>query len=238
MEALSVLSLMTGDAVSTQHLPKDIARTVREAYGQEVESLIPKQWAEHYDKACIDRAAKCKEKQTRAMTYRIQSIAACNHNKRTMVNWFSPRIDETDDDKGQRAVRDTQETVEVMALCEQDGAVSLLPWIGDKRHSVECGAQFPVGEAPRDAVARLASQCSVRLPLALCRPHELEALIRELEDGCADVAMPWQDSTWLAGKLALLFREDENGEWITHLHGFRLAYSREYGLQYAKEVDN
>lgn len=52
------------------------------------------------------------------------------NQNRSLVNWFSPQVDENDEDKGQRAVRDTQDTVEVMLLHKCDDEVHLMPWVG------------------------------------------------------------------------------------------------------------
>lgn len=144
--------------------------------------------------------------------------------------WFSPQVDENDEDKGQRAVRDTQDTVEVMLLHKCDDEVHLMPWVGDERVGVANGAVIPTNVIPDDAVAKIAAQCSVRLPMGLCLPDKIDSLIAALEDGCASEAACWQESPWLAGKLALFLHEEENGFVSSELCGHVVAYSREAGL--------
>lgn len=154
------------------------------------------------------------------------------------MDWFSPKVDENDEDKGQRAVRDTQDTVEVLLLRKCDDEVRLLPWAGDERAGVENGAAIPTDVVPDDAVAKVAAQCSVRLPMGLCLPGKIDALITALEDGCASDAACWQESPWLAGKLSLFLREGMNGFVSCELCGYEITYSRDMGLTYRKKEDN
>ena len=237
MEALSVLGLKEADAFCVQRLPQDIAHTVRKAYGDDRRELIPSTWVSRYDDACVKRDVKGTEKKRKAGTYLLQSVKSMNQN-RSLVDWFSPQVDESDEDKGQRAVRDTQDTVEVMLLREDDGEVCLLPWVGNRRTGVEKGAVVPTAVTPDDAVAKVAAQCSVRLPMGLCMPDKIDALIAALEDGCADEAACWQESPWLAGKLALFLHEGENGFVSSELCGNVIAYSRGAGLTYRRKEDN
>lgn len=83
-----------------------------------------------------------------------------------------------------------------------------------------------------DDVAKVAAQCSVRLPVALCAYGRIDSLIAALEEGCGTEAAYWQESPWLAGKLALFLHEDAE----KHLSSDELCgYGREsadcYGCQ-------
>ena len=136
-------------------------------------------------------------------------------------------------------VRDTQDTVEVMLLCKHDGEACLLPWVGDKRNGIERGAVIPADTVPCDDVAKVAAQCSVRLPVALCAYGRIDSLIAALEEGCGTEAAYWQESPWLAGKLALFLHEDAEKHLSSdELCGYVISYSRDGGLTYAKKEDN
>lgn len=237
MEALAVLNLRDAVASCDQRLPQDIAHTVRSAYGDDRRTLIPSAWLARYDDACAKRDAKRAKKKKKAGTYLLQLVKSMNQN-RLLVDWFSTQVDENDEDKGQRAVRDTQETVEVMLLHECDGEIRLMPWVGNERAGVENGAVIPTTVMPDDAVAKVAAQCAVRLPMGLCLPDKIDALIAALEDGCASEAACWQESPWLAGKLALFLHEKTNGFVSSELCGNAIAYSRETGLTYHRKEDN
>ena len=210
MESLAVLDLTAAGASCAQQLPQDIARTVRSAYGNDPHGFLPHMWLPQYDDACEKRDLKRVQKQQKAGTYLLQSVGSMNQ-RRSLVNWFLPQVDEVNEDEGQRAVRDTQDTVEVLLLRKCDDGIHLLPWVGDEHADVEKGSIVPTTVIPDDTVAKIAVQCAVRLPMGLCMPDRVDALIASLEEACADDVACWQDSPWLAGKLALFLHGDADG---------------------------
>lgn len=238
LEALAALGLDGEGSESRVTLPADIARLVRKAYGPDAGSdlPIPPAWDEHYTEACAKRSQVAERKRTRAHACLLQSEEYMCKNRSTLTGWYSSRkmLVESgsvrDDDRGPRAVRDTQETVEVMALRLRHGKVYLLPWIGDVRHGVRPGAVVPTDGIPPARVAKAAVQSTLRLPLAVCPPNKIDDLIDELERMDEPYAGWWQESPWLEGQLALLLEEDEDGRLSADVLGWRLAYSRELGL--------
>lgn len=236
MEALAVLNLIDERGRRSLNLPRDIADSVRTAYGVDMRSYIPDNWKTAYDKAVSARTDRTQEKRRRAHNYLMQSSNYMNSNDLSLVDWFVPKVDETDEDKGQRAVRDTQETVEVMLLCKADDGVHLLPWVGDEHHGVECGARLSTAVIPDERVAKVAAQCSVRLPLAMCSLDKIDGLIDALEQECANEALLWQQTTWLAGRLALFLHTDSEGALTSvAINGFTVTYFRQEGLVAKRE---
>lgn len=237
MESLAVLDLTAAGASCAQQLPQDIARTVRSAYGNDPHGFLPHMWLPQYDDACEKRDLKRVQKQQKAGTYLLQSVGSMNQ-RRSLVNWFLPQVDEVNEDEGQRAVRDTQDTVEVLLLRKCDDGIHLLPWVGDEHADVEKGSIVPTTVIPDDTVAKIAVQCAVRLPMGLCMPDRVDALIASLEEACADDVACWQDSPWLAGKLALFLHGDADGFVSDELCGYEIRYSRDTGLTYSRKEDN
>lgn len=229
MESLAVLDLTAAGASCAQQLPQDIARTVRSAYGNDPHGFLPHMWLPQYDDACEKRDLKRVQKQQKAGTYLLQSVGSMNQ-RRSLVNWFLPQVDEVNEDEGQRAVRDTQDTVEVLLLRKCDDGIHLLPWVGDEHADVEKGSIVPTTVIPDDTVAKIAVQCAVRLPMGLCMPDRVDALIASLEEACADDVACWQDSPWLAGKLALFLHGDADGFVSDELCGYEIRYSRDTGF--------
>lgn len=236
MEALAVLGLVDEGSKATLELPCDIAQKVRGAYSDEVVEIIPEPWKPVYDKECSRRKDKNNSKVNRADVCRIPSIEyMCKENK-TLTEWYMLQVDRSqgmvdrNDERGQQAVRDTQESVEVLLFEDVDGETRLLPWVGDERLGVPWGCRVPTECTPRENVAKVASQCSVGLPSSMCRPDQLDQLIDELEVLCGERVSAWQDSYWLAGKLALFLQRCEDGSFVTETHGFSVTYSREDGL--------
>lgn len=229
LEALGVLGMTDGEAVCKVNLPVDIARTVREAYGGEV--VLPQAWLERYGVQREKRNDAVGRKCNRAGACLLRDATAMAHDTSTLVDWYVAKdLATRDQDYGPRAVRDTGETVEVLALELRAGGVCLLPWVGDEGRGVECGAQVDTAWIPDDATAQLAAQSAVRLPQSLCRPEEIEGLITELEETCGPYVGSWQESPWLAGYLPLLLKRGEDGRLSATLRGRVVTYDPEEGL--------
>lgn len=134
-----------------------------------------------------------------------------------------------DSDKGQRAVRDTQDSIEVLVVREtEDGGIALLPWVGSE--DVQKGARIPCDCEPEYAVASLLLQCAVRLPLSVCPQKDIDSVIHELEDGCWQYVSCWQQSPWLAGQLLLVMHGEDGGKYRANLNGKILEYTTHFGL--------
>lgn len=236
IEALSVCGLTKAGASVKLALPDDIARLVQYAYSDAVAGVIPNTWGALYQKACQTRLEENQRKEQRAHCCLLKSAKVMIQDGQSLTDWyFLSATDKTDADYGPRAVRDTQETVEVMLLQRNDGHIHLLPWIGDPRHGVEFGAEVPVGQVPDGAVAKLAIQSSARLPLSICSMDRIGQLIEVLEAMDSPYVGSWQESPWLQGQLAL-FLEDEDGKLTAQLNLgeegglWTVSYGRATGL--------
>ena len=60
----------------------------------------PHMWLPQYDDACEKRDLKRVQKQQKAGTYLLQSVGSMNQ-RRSLVNWFLPQVDEVNEDEGQ-----------------------------------------------------------------------------------------------------------------------------------------
>lgn len=232
LESLAVLGL-TDDGVHTRVcLPDDISPLVQRAYRGGGDS-VPLAWQEAYEQARLAREGQLTRKARRAGTCLLASVVPLMENERTLVDMCERSIEgggRADADKGQRAVRDTQETVEVLLLQETEGGLCLLPWIGDERNGVDPGSRVPTALEPSADVARLVAQCAVRLPLSMCSLDKLDELIDELEENCGKWTAAWQDSPWLAGRLVLALRQEDGDEFVADVCGWRVSYTRRGGL--------
>lgn len=237
MEALAVTGVCDMGASATLSLPRDIARLVRMAYSSKGKEVIPEGWASSYGDALVEREKVAADKERRAGEFLLPSAHKLARDEKTLTGLFCRAVDDASDsrmneDAGQRAVRDTQETVEVLLVRREGGCISLLPWVGDERSGVERGQEVPTAYEPDWALASVLAQCAVRLPLSLCRPQQLNKLVEELERGCERWAAAWQTVPVLAGRLAFAMEEveDEPGVFEAPLLGHRVRYAREDGL--------
>ena len=161
-ESLAVLGLDTMDSGASIALPCDIPRLVRTAYSDDVQNAIPDFWLEEYASQRSKRDEKFASKVHRAQTCLLAELPHAIQNEWSLVNLSDQTQAVTDDsrdeDSGQRAVRDTQETIEVLLVRKRpDGGISLLPWVGDKK--VERGEGLPTDFA--NAAEELLSKAEV-----------------------------------------------------------------------------
>lgn len=247
LEALAVLSLDGKANERTVSLPHDISPIVQKAYGSE-DGLMPPAWYGAYQEALRLRSKEIAGKIQRAKPCLIKPVNAFVAGGETMEGMFSASVSDDmskgghGEERGQLAVRDTQETIEVLLAWRDEegedgfglaskGSLRLLPWVGDSQSGVSRGACIPTSCEPPDAIAKVFAQCSVRLPLSLCRPEELDNLINELEESCGQYAIAWMDSRWLSGRLALILERDEDGELAAYVRGQKVLCTRGEGLR-------
>lgn len=134
--------------------------------------------------------------------------------------------------RGRAAVRETDESIEVVAVQELEGGFKLLPWAVDVQGSLPNGGSLGDGiDVPDDEAARLAANCTVSLPPRLSSVRNYQEVIDVLE---GQVQIPgWQESRWLQGQLVMVLDSEcnsvvETGSYVYHLH-----YSKEAGLELA-----
>ncbi len=249
MEALSVLGLTDSDARVVEHLPADIARTVRTAYRPDaINACIPVEWVPDYEHACVKRKEQIERSRNDANSrYLMTSVEYMRKNERTLADFFGDEMTmkgsgRRAEEKARCAVRDTQETIEVMLLqLGPDENVRLLPWVEIDGQTADEGFVVPVDDVPHEAVAKAMAQSSVHLPAAMNGYSQnddegIDGLIDQLENGCANEAMMWQESPMLAGRLAVFLGEDDSvsSTFSAMVGDWKVSYSRGMGLSCMK----
>jgi CRISPR-associated endonuclease/helicase Cas3 len=164
-----------------------------------------------------------KDKEKRAKDFRIDNVWP--GTRQNLVGWLNTDIPVTER-HGEAAVRDTDESIDVLLVQEIGGRICFLSW-------VEKGREVSAYETPDVKTARALARQSLRLPSVLCKPWVIKKTIEELENINIERISEWQKSSWLKGELFLIL--DENGS--IKLGDYRLTYDRYYGLLYKKEED-
>ena len=147
-----------------------------------------------------------------------------------LVGWLGNRFSISDEETGRAAVRDSQESLEVVALHCDAGNLSVFPWVALQEGVEEKYTALGDGTtAPDDRAARLAATCTVPLPPLLTKPWRIAGIVSALES--ATNVSGWQESRWLKGQLPLVF--DRNGVAVVDCEKerYHLGYSRELGLR-------
>jgi len=202
----------------TVSLPKDIARLVNDAYDKNAEATVEKHAWE----------AKTAEKSSRAKTF---CMKAPNSNPRTsLIHWLSTDVhDDPTGKKGEAAVRDTDESIEVLIVKEKANQFSFI------NETPPPSCDLPSGNLPvdglSDKLARAIATQALRLPRALCHPYIIDRVIQELETRTREHVAAWLKSPWLSGELFLIM--DKNN--ATSLCGYKISYTKEEGLICIKE---
>ncbi|MDR2975159.1 MAG: CRISPR-associated helicase Cas3' [Propionibacteriaceae bacterium] len=239
----------TGDV--ELHLPSDIAPLVKAVYewGDGAPDL-PEPWGQPLGDATADMMIARDAKVVKASTFLLPKLP-----RRFVTGLLKADFRDADDDnrRGQAAVRDTSDSVEVVLVQRgDDGVVRLLPWVGrsEPRPNLQkmSDPSFTLDdmeESPRNLTldtwnepswraARLAATCTVALPFAMNQPGVIDAVIDALE---RQGNFPgWQTSPWLRGLLPLVLDGDLNARLtISTDNSFHLHYDQAVGLQLLKE---
>lgn len=216
------------------NLPHDIAMLVELVYslgnnrGWSLSANIEQEWADALQSAEKELLERRESAQGRARAWLLDKPK--KRKGSSLIGWLRDSYSALDDARGRAAVRETDESIEVVAVQEFEGEFKLLPWAVDAQGSRPTEDSLGDGfSLPSDEAARLAANCTVSLPPRLSSAWSYQGVIDALE---AHVRIPgWQESRWLQGQLVMVFDSKcnavvEAGSYIYHLH-----YSQEAGLE-------
>lgn len=180
----------------------------------DISPLVQKVYSAHDDsREYNDFISDQDIKKSKAEAFRLKSPKC-----RDIHNMFERCVNDRNND-AEASVRDGLSSIEALVMKKKtDGSVYFID-------------DTPLAyELTEDECIKIASQI-LKLPSAFCQKWNADKTIRELEEKCKPYIVRWQTSYLLNGKLVLFL--DENAE--AELGGYRLKYSFEYGLKYAKE---
>jgi len=202
-------------------LPKDIPNLVQDVYdGSVILSSGPPGYQEAKEQ--WSKMISCKE--DRADKFRI--CPPWPDPRENLVDWLNTDVPASDK-HGEAAVRDSDESFEVLLVWEKDGGrLCFLPWIED-------GRELSPDETPDEETAKALARQSVRLPRVFCAPWTIDKTIEELERLNTERLGKWQESPWLKGELFLIL----DGKYSVSLCDYRLTYDQYDGLLYEKEAE-
>lgn len=205
----------------TLRLPQDISRLVQDVYDNDVELPIE---PVGYKEAKEKWNALIEDKERRAELFRISPPWL--DKTVNLIGWLDSDYSAADK-HGEAAVRDTDESIEVLVVQTIGDRLCFLACANDKRKL------YPY-EIPENEVAIALARQSVRLPPELCGPRVIHKTIEELERVNMRFIPQWQKSPWLRGSLFLIL----DANCSTSLCGYRLTYDVNNGLLYQKEEES
>ncbi|NLK08308.1 MAG: CRISPR-associated helicase Cas3' [Firmicutes bacterium] len=198
------------------HLPEDISPLVQAVYGDD-HNFIEKKMQDKYRSIRKEQESEIARKKRKAAAYLLDNPSF--RRDKSLIGWLAAKLDFSSDERAIAQVRDTQETIEVIALKEYETGYTFF-------HQ-ECDLSQEIHDP---SVQRDISRHTIRLPLQLSAPYNIEQTITELEKFNLKYLPFWQESSWLRGMLGVIFNEKD--EFI--INGFKLKYCRKLGLSCEK----
>ncbi|NLM16192.1 MAG: CRISPR-associated helicase Cas3' [Candidatus Riflebacteria bacterium] len=213
--------------IKTQHylpdaikLPEDISVLVQIVYSEEEHPDFDSEELETvYEKEKVKSDNKISNKKNKAKSFILQRVET--RRSKSLHDWLKNPSPAISDERGMAQVRDTEETIEVIAVQKCSDGYSFFGEKDDLKEKIE----------DLKTAKELATQ-TLRLPAMLSRFYNIDKTIKDLEDENRLKLKEWQEQPWLKGSLGLIFDEEGNCE----LNGWNLYYNDKYGLEYEKAV--
>jgi len=187
-------------------LPGDISKLVQQVYDTATDSEVS---GLKEARAKFDKDQKISENKAKVFQIAKPKLKGTIHK---WLDWNLPD-DRQGEIRAQAAVRDIQETLEVILLKEIDHQFYLLD--GRKLAEVD---------------DKTISDQVIRLPSVVTPEWKLDEIIKKLEDVTFKNLPQWQQSIWLHDSLALILGSKQT----TDFFDFRLSYSSDKGLCYER----
>ena len=198
-------------------LPQDIPNLVQDVYD---DSVLLVSEPTGYKEAKEKWYKLIQNKEDRAEAFRI------------CPPWPEPTLDisgwldkDVSDHQGEAAVRDSDESIEVLLIQEINGKLYFL--------GAADGPEISPNSIPDRNLSKTLAQQRIRLPNVLCGPWIIDKTIAELERLNGERLLAWQESPWLKGELFLIQNENSSAR----LCGYKLTYDKYDGLFFEKEVE-
>lgn len=201
-------------------LPNDISKLVQKVYGDN-EIELSNELEEKYHDMKVKHEDKIANKENKASVYKLDRPNPKNsRHPKTLIGWLNYSAIDKGEEHASAQVRDTNETIEVVAVKK----------VGDGYGLFEDGKDLS-GRIDDNHVSKILAQHTLRLPYALSHPKIIDSTIDILEKENNKFLADWQNQAWLKGSLGIIF--DEEGQY--YLNGYLLKYDASYGLTYEKE---
>lgn len=193
--------------------PDDIPSLVHRVYNPSIE--VPKSWTCNWEHAVEEERVQADQAKLRASAFRIPEPMFAD----TLDRLFTRKHSEAGIDAGHAQVRDTEPTIEVIAIQQSADAYGYVPLGVTDRIPIHDVADI----STEDAII-LASN-SLRLPARMTRsPKDFEEIIEQLE---RQTPNGWHKHFLLRGEVALWFDQENTAE----IGRFKLHYDTELGLE-------
>lgn len=202
-------------------IPSDIPLLVQRVYDENDDRMLG-ELTEGMESAQEEYVKKTKKKERNACNWLIGKPS--ERKGKSLDGWLDNAIGLSSEQAGERAVRDGDPSIDVIALMrDAEGQIHTV--------SDECERVIPADRPPSREEALLIARQKLRLPGFFGRRWNIDSTITQLESETKSNFSAWQDSALLKEEVVLLFDEDLNAD----LAGVQLHYDIKTGLTYVKE---
>lgn len=227
-------------------IPGDIPELVNKVYSSEDKNMdIPEDLKGKYSEFKKKHEGKIKSLRKKAMAFQLSSpkeilsssqipsptripsssktsnptpnMSSSSAAKGSLVGWLKNDIPGDSDEKASAKVRDTEDTIEVIAVKKIGSGYGFFETDEDISKRVD-----------EDSIAKELAKHTFTLPKLLSKKYNIDDTIKELEEYNSNNLREWQTSIWLKGSLGIIF--DENDEF--ELAGVKLQYNEKLGVLY------
>lgn len=202
-------------------IPSDIPLLVQRVYDENDDRMLG-ELTEGMESAQEEYVKKTKKKERNACNWLIGKPS--ERKGKSLDGWLDNAIGLSSEQAGERAVRDGDPSIDVIALM-RDAEGQIHP-VSD-----ECERVIPADRPPSREEALLIARQKLRLPGFFGRRWNIDSTITQLESETKSNFSAWQDSALLKEELVLLFDNELNAV----LGEVRLHYDIKTGLTYEKE---
>jgi predicted helicases len=166
-------------------LPSDISRLVQEVYDENIEPDLSDELNEKYYEYKAEYKALVNSKESRAGTYRLNSPVLKKRisKEANLIGWLNNQSRNSGEEEGNSQVRDTQDTIEVIALKKIKDGYTTFDSSEDVSNSI----------GDTKTAKKLASS-TIKLPNKLSKSYNIDKTIRELEDFYINNLQKWDNS--------------------------------------------
>lgn len=200
------------------NLPNDISHLVQLVYsGGDLD--LDGELQKLYEKYREKHDEQIKDKEFKAKVYRLDKPLKKVDERKNLSNWLknSNKMAESSEVKANAQVRDSADTIEVIALKVCDGGYEFFD---------QAGALDPSDNKTAMEIAKR----TIKLPNAVYFDKEngyiIDKIVEDLEKYYLENLSAWDNQAWLKNSLAIIF--DSNNEF--RLGDKVLLYDKKYGL--------
>lgn len=202
-------------------IPSDIPLLVQRVYDENDDRMLG-ELTEGMESAKEEYVKKTKKKERNACNWLIGKPS--ERKGKSLDGWLDNAIGLSSEQAGERAVRDGDPSIDVIALMrDAEGQIHTV--------SDECERVIPADRPPSREEVLLIARQKLRLPGFFGRRWNIDSTITQLESETKSNFSAWQDSALLKEELVLLFDNELNAV----LGEVRLHYDIKTGLTYEKE---